>query len=326
MENSSSKFDPEMHKIRFLGTAGEIAAQSRELLRLHRSNEPIRIAVAFWGKGAQDFIGATAKQYRIICNLKSGGTNPDVVRSVAARANVSIRQLDTLHAKVLISDNGALVSSSNFSTNGLALEGVNSQTWKEAGVLLPVAAGEHSAIIDWFEQIWMSARSIGESDLEAADRAWMQGQTVVNSAVESDSEIAHGANDDLRLLRTVEFPKRAPMKQVYLRSAASFIALNGYAGEAMPASAFIFLFTARAFSHHKSKFKGEDGKLKLRENFVGHFIGQDGSIETAQSGRLKSFSDEIVHAVARWMLGEGPRPVQLEGSVVEARFSRYSGR
>lgn len=311
-----------MSDIKFIGTASEIAERTRELLRLHRSSAPIRIAVAFWGQGAQDIIEASANQYQIICNLKSGGTNPDVVRSVAAQANVSILQLDTLHAKVLISDNGALVSSANFSTNGLALEGFNSQTWEEAGVSLPGSAVERSAIIDWFEQLWDRARSISESDLEAAGRAWAQRRAIVNSGSESSSEADDDANDGLTLLRTVEFSGRAPMRQVYLRSAASIVALDGCAGKTMPASAFKFLFTTRAFRYHESKFKDDSGKLQLREGFVGHFVGPNGSISTASKpGRLKSFSDEIVHAVARWMLGEGSRPAQLEGNIVEARFS-----
>lgn len=92
----------------------------------------------------------------------------------------------------------------------------------------------------------------------------------------------------------------------------------------MPASAFKFLFcggTTRAFKHHKSKFNEDSGNLTLREDFLSYFVGPNGSINNAsQSGRLKSFSDDIVHAVALWMLGEGPRPDQLQGNAVEERF------
>ncbi|WP_339478617.1 phospholipase D family protein [Pseudomonas sp. RL_5y_Pfl2_73] len=313
-----------MSTIKFLGTASEIAEQVRELMRLHVSTEPIRIAVAFWGHGAAEIVGQNANRYQIICNLKSGGTNPEVVRSIKAQPNVSILQLDTLHAKVLISDGGALVSSANLSTNGLALEGVNSQTWKEAGIALPASTIERSEMIEWFERLWDQARRIDECDLEAADHAWARRQAMLQSTNQNSPEVGGTESKGLTLLRTVAFSGRAPMKQVYLRSAAAIVALDGCTGNAMPSSPFKFLFcggTSRAFNHHESKFEEENGRLKLQKNFVGYFIGSDGLIGTASSpGRLKSFSDATVHAAARWMLGEGTRPDQLEGDILEASF------
>ncbi len=54
-----------------------------QLRELTKSSSSIRIAVAFWGAGASEQLGLAprAADSRIICNLKSGGTNPDEIRA-----------------------------------------------------------------------------------------------------------------------------------------------------------------------------------------------------------------------------------------------------
>lgn len=309
-----------MLELKFLGSAYDIAEEMRELFRSHSSDKPIRIAVAFWGQGADAIIRNAPRQYQIICNLKSGGTNPQVVRSLKALANVSIIQLDTLHAKVVITDGGALISSANVSTNGLALEGNDSRTWQEAGVLVPSAALVRMNIVEWFQRLWEQGRRIDEYDLERASLAWAQ-RIATRESAGPHTATADDSLDSLTLLRTITFSGRPPMRQVYLRSAAAILALGGCAGRPMPAAAFKFLFTTRAFEYHEAKFLRDNGSLKIDKDSVGYFIGADGSISTAtKPGRLKSFSDELVHAVARWMMGDDHRPDELEGTTVEARF------
>jgi phosphatidylserine/phosphatidylglycerophosphate/cardiolipin synthase-like enzyme len=127
--------------------------------------------VAFWGEGAQHLID-DAKPHLIVLNLRSGGTNPDVVRAIHGMRGVTVRQLDTLHAKVVIADSGAIVSSANFSTNGLALDGHGILTWQEAGVYMPADAADFDALGDWFDKLWSRSSVILEADLVAAGRAW----------------------------------------------------------------------------------------------------------------------------------------------------------
>ena len=91
-------------------------------------------AVAFWGKGASDLLkkknrGAKAK---IICNLMSGGTNPYEVEKLMKIAHV--KQLNDLHAKVYIGRDSSIVASANVSGNGLGLEGLEQNRWREAGL------------------------------------------------------------------------------------------------------------------------------------------------------------------------------------------------
>jgi hypothetical protein len=86
--------------------------------------------------------------------------------------NVDIRQLDTLHAKVIVAGGGGVVSSANFSTNGLGLEGESTATWIEAGVFVSGTSPMFQAITDWFSVLWGQSQSITDSDLRHAEDAW----------------------------------------------------------------------------------------------------------------------------------------------------------
>ena len=80
--------------------------------------------------------------------------------------------LDSLHAKVIRGDNGAIVGSANFSSNGLGLEGAESRHWQEAGVFTDDAAQVQS-INAWYKGIWNTAVKIDEKALVAAEQDWL---------------------------------------------------------------------------------------------------------------------------------------------------------
>ena len=62
-------------------------------------SDSVDCAVAFWGDGAERmFRNFDSRELRIICNLRMGGTNPDVIARMQGFAKV--RHCDTLHAKV----------------------------------------------------------------------------------------------------------------------------------------------------------------------------------------------------------------------------------
>lgn len=142
-----------------------------EVSNLIETSDTIDIAVAFWGEGSDALLSkASGKKIRVICNLASGGTNPEPIGRLKS-PEISVRQLDNLHAKVVIGSTSAIVGSANFSTNGLQLEGIESQGWSEAGVL--TSSPEHlSAMRRWFEAEWLRARRISSVDLAHAFELW----------------------------------------------------------------------------------------------------------------------------------------------------------
>jgi hypothetical protein len=79
------------------------------------------MAVAFWGDGATKGLGLDKKRGEVatvICNLKSGGTNPNEIRELW-KANINPLQCDKLHGKVYLFDDCVIIGSSNASSNGL---------------------------------------------------------------------------------------------------------------------------------------------------------------------------------------------------------------
>lgn len=149
-------------------TSKEYIAQIRSLI--DRSAQ-VDMAVAFWGKGADGLLPPCAEnKLRIICNLSSGGTNPEPIVALMRR-QFQIKQLDDLHAKVVIGDGAAIVGSANHSTNGLQLEGAQSVGWSEAGLLTDDARNLDD-ISTWFEAEWKRAQPISDEDISAAQAAW----------------------------------------------------------------------------------------------------------------------------------------------------------
>ena len=146
-------------------TSDELSTEISGIL----SKKSARVAVAFWGTGAETrFPGKNLKNFKIICNLAQGGTNPQVIETLLGRG-AQVRQCDTLHAKVYIGQESAIVASANNSINGLGLQGVEQANWLEAGVKIGASApGE------WFNTLWdsSSVRPITPADLEAAKKVF----------------------------------------------------------------------------------------------------------------------------------------------------------
>ena len=148
------------------------ASYKTEVQALIARHPRLRLAVAFWGRGSDELItGEPNSRFQIICNLTSGGTNPDPIRALTKTKNVEIRTLSTLHAKVICGDNEAIVGSANLSTNGLNNESDENPGWEEAGIKTDVAA-ECALIDSWFLAQWEKAKSVTEIDLELAQIQW----------------------------------------------------------------------------------------------------------------------------------------------------------
>ncbi|WP_374632746.1 phospholipase D family protein [Ferrovibrio sp.] len=118
-------------------------------------------AIAFWGNGAierfPDHI--KGKDIRIICNLFSGGTNPEAIKTLMQeKKGVSVKFRDGLHAKVYLFPDAVIAGSANFSANGLGLEDEEQTGWLEAGASLDQNGME--AARQWFEETWNSPLSM----------------------------------------------------------------------------------------------------------------------------------------------------------------------
>lgn len=152
----------------FLDSGRDIARWIKTLID-DEVHEPLRLAVAYWGAGADfDLRG----RCRIVCDLESGGCNPFVIRKLLERDHCIVLKRRRLHAKVVIGSHGAVVSSANMSTNGLGAEGDDLSGSIEAGYFVAANMEDHRAMANWFEQIWNEATTITECDLALAQEKW----------------------------------------------------------------------------------------------------------------------------------------------------------
>lgn len=130
----------------------------------------IDMAVAFWGKGAEALFKNSGKNTRVICNLTSGGTNPDVIRKIQD-LSVNVRHLPDLHAKVFLGDKVAILGSANCSANGLNLEEGEANGWQEAGYVI-TSTTEIAQIRDWYSERWNDAQEVTPELLKKAEKTW----------------------------------------------------------------------------------------------------------------------------------------------------------
>lgn len=155
----------------------------KEIERLIKESTTVCFAVAFWGKGSESLLMQFPNvKMRIICNLLSGGTNPEPIKKLRRRANVEIRRLDSLHAKVILNEATAIVGSANLSTNGLNHENDENPGWIEAG-LTTKDSTQIKSVADWFEKQWSLSKKITPSNLDTAQANWSKRRkTRINSS------------------------------------------------------------------------------------------------------------------------------------------------
>lgn len=148
-------------------------AIAKKIRELFSKASEIRCAVAFWGNGAASLFGETrTKNVSLICNLTSGGTNPDeIARLIRRFGKRRIRMKNDLHSKVYWTNQGVIVASSNASSNGLALEEGETSGWVEAGVYCNDRDIIQSAN-GWLDTLWNESTSIQSKDLKQALSQW----------------------------------------------------------------------------------------------------------------------------------------------------------
>ncbi|WP_441256790.1 phospholipase D family protein [Bradyrhizobium sp. 482_C4_N1_1] len=144
----------------------ELTQRIKELCRIEGR---IDLAIAYWGSQALELLplepGRT--NIRIVCCLSGGKSAPEVIKQFGERA----RQCDNIHAKVIWTSKGAIVSSANASSNGLPEEESLASSLLEAGVFVDDQT-ELDQIETWFERLFKTgSERIDDLDLRAAAAA-----------------------------------------------------------------------------------------------------------------------------------------------------------
>ncbi|RYG99145.1 MAG: hypothetical protein EON58_04930, partial [Alphaproteobacteria bacterium] len=148
-----------------------VADSIRELLE---GAATLKVAIAFWGdKSAKMLEPMVGKPVQVICNLESGACNPAEIVKLMRMFPGSVRSHPGLHAKVWLTDEALILGSSNASANGLALEGVELEGWREANVRL----GEgptHASALHWFGALWneVACKEVSAEMLADAAARW----------------------------------------------------------------------------------------------------------------------------------------------------------
>lgn len=144
-----------------------------EIRSLLEASGTAQLAVAFWGSGAIERLGLNRAglSARILCNLDSGACNPSELRRINALPGITLKSHPRLHAKVYWTAAGAVLGSSNASSNGLALEGKANLGWAEANVRIddPTTLQD---IRTWFEKLFAAGYDILDADLDRAELIW----------------------------------------------------------------------------------------------------------------------------------------------------------
>lgn len=156
-----------------LASAIEIRSKLTELVSRQKPEDPILAAVAYWGDGSQDLFPVN-QDIRLLCRLENG-TNPYAIKEFRKRNPDTVKQNPRLHAKIVITSNGAILSSANMSANGLWLDS-QKNGWHEIGMLIKPETLEYSHLKAIFWELWCDENSemVTRADIDRAIQALSQ--------------------------------------------------------------------------------------------------------------------------------------------------------
>jgi len=158
----------------------------KQIEQMFRDSQNIYLAVAFWGLGSSDLIKKVKdKKIKIICNLESGATNPfEIIKIGQLIGFKNIRSIENLHAKVYCADKKLILGSSNFSANGLSLEGDETNKLIEANLLVDNTQIVNQAK-EWFNNLWKSARGVDEKYCKKFNDLWGKKRNKIRSSTKN---------------------------------------------------------------------------------------------------------------------------------------------
>lgn len=145
--------------------------------KLTKKREPIRIAVAYWGKnspketGLIDRIQKSDKDVKIICDLRSGACNPSPINKLM-NSKASIRTLDNMHAKVWICGADVIVGSANVSANGLGFDDVKSLGGNIEAAIHTNSKECAATARNWFDSLWDRSDEVSKEHIHWATDQW----------------------------------------------------------------------------------------------------------------------------------------------------------
>jgi hypothetical protein len=179
-------------------TSELLSQKIREVL----SGEDRRCAVAFWGTGSSELLKSCSKvgsmDAKIVCDVSMGGTFWKELQILGAPKNKKLRFHDGLHAKVYISDFGAIVASANASSNGIGFGNSRMPGHLEAGTFFERAHAEWGKISEWFDKTYESSKLVDEQALEIARTRFLPTRGQVSPAKEGKTA---SANSLLNMVR-----------------------------------------------------------------------------------------------------------------------------
>jgi hypothetical protein len=174
----------------------EGAALSSAIKDIAAGND-VRCAVAFWGGGSDGLFSADrALKHRIVCDVTLGGTSADALRQFGAPNNKLLRHVPSLHAKVYLSDRGAVVGSANASQNGIGFEAAPGLI--EAGIVLGPDCSAYADAAAWFEAIWSPAERVDDAALAIAAARFRPNRSFGKDTAQPGSLLSMVANDPAR--------------------------------------------------------------------------------------------------------------------------------
>jgi hypothetical protein len=142
------------------------AALSARIRKVMKGNKP-RMCVAFLGPEwvTELFDGSTPSELRVICDLKMGMTPKSALIAGGAPDNKALRYLqDTeMHAKVYLSEGGAVVCSANASSRALS-----ATNRIEDGLWIGPETDAYAQVAEQFEARYQDGTVVDQTALEVA--------------------------------------------------------------------------------------------------------------------------------------------------------------
>lgn len=170
----------------------------QEIKEILSSAKWVRIAVPYWGRSAVSRLGLdvlNTDDVRIVCNLRSGGCNPDEVEKLLGRFGQAVKTADKLHAKLWITDRFVILGSSNASSNGLGVEAGGSEELIEVNVK-SIDINDIVYMTKKFDEIYENSEKIKDVDIDIARRrynkmknnSYIIGSSILDAAVSDPSQ------------------------------------------------------------------------------------------------------------------------------------------
>lgn len=158
----------------------------------------VRCAVAFWGTGAAaSLFPQGLEAATLVCDISMRGTPKAALLEMGAPANPKLLVRDGLHAKIYVSDRGAVIGSANASDNGLGLVPGASGRLVEAGIFCPVGLPAYHAAAAAVDRLIRAATTVNAEDVARAPDRSRELQPTLSAA-------------DLRRLPLLEAFQEAP--------------------------------------------------------------------------------------------------------------------